>query len=543
MSLDFVERLKREILEKAQVSGDQGAEIGGLLLGSFSTNQGDVEIRGFQILPCENRSDRRYILSTPDDVERLEVAVAAPYDGLAVVGSFRSHLRDGLNLDDRDLTVCQIWFSDPAFIFLVVKPSPDGACDAGFFFWDRGQVHAAFSFMEFPFDAVLLRRAMERAPRSDEDLLEPSAEQPTAPAAPLPRARDRQRHVGRWMIATGILAAALLGVGYQYSRQRFAWFGGAGSAARRSSPLGLRVETHGSDLVITWNRQSREVRTARSGALLIADGDQSRQEIHLTPAELLNGSIVYAPISGRVQFRLDVEGEGNSRASELVLAIIRSDGPATGAPTAVAKAERSAEKILGMPGAAAHAAPNPVPASVETRSATPRPVRTFVPPSRASTTEASPRVFVVDPPAVQPDFSLPAAAGPAVLSQLRLPDPPPPAPESPPPAKTVPEIKPAPRVSSYVQPRVLHREQPQLPSMVFRTMIAQEMRVEVEVKIDAAGKVTDAKIVSGPVRNTISSAVITAAKKWTFAPAQSDGQLIPSGTRILFEFRPTSNPR
>ncbi len=55
------------------------------------------------------------ILSTPDDVERLEVAVAAPYDGLAVVGSFRSHLRDGLNLDDRDLTVCQLVLGPASF--------------------------------------------------------------------------------------------------------------------------------------------------------------------------------------------------------------------------------------------------------------------------------------------------------------------------------------------------------------------------------------------------------------------------------------------
>ncbi len=35
--------------------------------------------------------------------------------------------------------------------------------------------------------------------------------------------------------------------------------------------LGHRVETHGGDWWITWNRQSRDVRTARSGALLIAD--------------------------------------------------------------------------------------------------------------------------------------------------------------------------------------------------------------------------------------------------------------------------------
>lgn len=526
--LDTVERLRREVVEKAQAHGGQGAEIGGLLLGSFSRSGGEVEIRDYQTLPCENRPEGRYALSTPTDIERLEAAMAEKRRGLRVVGSYRSHLRDGLCLDEQDLNVCQIWFPDPAHVFLVVKPARDGNCEAGFFFWDHGEIQSAFSFMEFPFDARVLRRAGVPEPDTGEAL----AVEETARRAAPPEA-GRRRAAGKWIAAAAILAAVILGAGYVHFRPAFTWLDGWGSAARQDPALGLRVETRGGDLTVSWNRGSREIRTARSGVLQIADGDYPPQEVRLDAAQLLNGSILYAPRGGRVQFRLDVEGESN--ASELVLAIIRGREPAIPEQKAVVSAStpagRSAEwsdPAASTPGS------SPTPA---------RPSRTFVPPPLGGSGTAPVRTFLLDPPAVVAAAPL-ASPGPAVLSQARVLAPPPPAPESKPAAAPVDgSSPPAPRISNYVPPRVLRREQPVVPSVAYRTIIVRETRVEVLVSIDRTGKVTDAKIVSGPLPTIVSAAVLQAARRWTFEPARFGGQPAPAETNIVFQFRPSGSPR
>jgi TonB family protein len=526
--LETVERLRREVVEKAQAHGGQGAEIGGLLLGSFSRSGTEVEIRDYQTLPCESRSEGRYALSTPTDIERLEAAIAEKRRGLRVVGSFRSHLREGLCLDEQDLNVCQIWFADPAHVFLVVKPARDGNCEAGFFFWDHGEIQAAFSFMEFPFDARLLRRA--RVPETNTREAPAGAE--TASAAVPPKA-GRRRAAGRWIAAAAILAAVLLGAGYTHFRQGFTWPGGWRSPARQDSALGLRVETRGGDLTVSWNRNSREIRAARSGVLQIADGDYPPQEVRLDAAQLLNGSILYAPRGGRVQFRLDVEGE--SSASELVLAIIRGREPASPEQEAVVRVSTPAGRSAEWSGPAA--------STPESSPAPARPSRTFVPPPLGGAGETPARAFAIDPPAVEAAAAPLASPGPAMLSQARLPEPPPPAPESKPAAAPAAGINPPPRISNYVPPRVLRREQPAVPSVAYRTIIVRETRVEVLVSIDRTGKVTGAKIVSGPLPTIVSAAVLEAARRWTFEPARFGGQPAPAETNIVFQFRPSGSPR
>jgi TonB family protein len=74
-------------------------------------------------------------------------------------------------------------------------------------------------------------------------------------------------------------------------------------------------------------------------------------------------------------------------------------------------------------------------------------------------------------------------------------------------------------------------------------MTPREMRVEALGSIDRSGKGTAARIVSGPLPTMISAAVLEAARRWTFQPAQLSGQPATSETRIVFEFRPPGNPR
>jgi hypothetical protein len=75
--------------------------------------------------------------------------------GLSVVGYYRT-ARDGrVQLQEDELPLIQRRFREPHNVFLVIGvsgghgPNPN----AGFFFWDRGRVHSAFSFLPFPFDA------------------------------------------------------------------------------------------------------------------------------------------------------------------------------------------------------------------------------------------------------------------------------------------------------------------------------------------------------------------------------------------------------
>ncbi len=97
-------------------------------------------------------------MSEPDTL-KLEAALLraalAACDTLAppVLGYYRSHQRDGLSLSASDLSVIESYFTAPASVFLLVKAVRKGmaymgACTAGFFFWEDGQVQPEFSALE-----------------------------------------------------------------------------------------------------------------------------------------------------------------------------------------------------------------------------------------------------------------------------------------------------------------------------------------------------------------------------------------------------------
>ncbi len=79
--------------------------------------------------------------------------------------------------------------------------------------------------------------------------------------------------------------------------------------------LGLRLETQGDRLLLSWNRHHPAVRNAKSGILQIDDGPQHRQ-VSLDAAQVSNGSVLYRPTSDDVTFRLEVEGTQGGRVSE-----------------------------------------------------------------------------------------------------------------------------------------------------------------------------------------------------------------------------------
>ncbi|HLG94862.1 MAG TPA: TonB family protein [Bryobacteraceae bacterium] len=65
--------------------------------------------------------------------------------------------------------------------------------------------------------------------------------------------------------------------------------------------------------------------------------------------------------------------------------------------------------------------------------------------------------------------------------------------------------------------------------------------VNVEVEIDALGKVTGAQVVStsGPMAASLAPLAVQAAKSWRFRPARQDGKPVRSNKVLQFLFRPS----
>ena len=107
------------------------------------------------------------------------------------------------------------------------------------------------------------------------------------------------------------------------------------------------------------------------------------------------------------------------------------------------------------------------------------------------------------------------------------------------PAPTQPKATPEVRgsLAGYVPPRPLMQVMPNTRAIPNGTIQART-RVEVQVNVDQTGRVSSAQVVSSGVNELISSAALSAARRWTFDPASNNGMRVNSVHTIVFEFRP-----
>jgi hypothetical protein len=131
-------------------------ETGGLLFGRH-LDSGAVTVDDFDEIPSEHRRGASFTLSLQDRARlgyRLEKFAK---QGRTVVGYFRIHTRPGLYLDhDDDLTIRQ-FFSQPWQVVLLAKPQPGAPPEAGFFFWDEGDMDRRQTALPFPLDRDALQ--------------------------------------------------------------------------------------------------------------------------------------------------------------------------------------------------------------------------------------------------------------------------------------------------------------------------------------------------------------------------------------------------
>ncbi len=508
--LNVVDSLAREVRRAFDSVPSHSVEIGGILYGTADfTASPVIEIKDFEPFLCEYRADHKFILSDGDRRKLDRLLGARRADGpeaLAVVGYYRSHIGEGLALRQEDVAVAQAHFFDPANVFLLVKPSPDGSASAGFFFWDKGRIDSDFTFLEFPFDPRQLtgvrvkptlrteRAALPAAvplpeppPPAAPPAFETPAENIRAPFEPAPEERPRPaRGLTAWRIALlAVLMAVLGALGYQGYLAWAPHFSSARNAAPSDAPaLALQVERKGSDLRVSWNRTSPAIMQATDGVLSIHDGDAQQQELHLDAEQLHSGSVTYTPANASVQFRLEVTGPGNSKASETVLAL-----------TAARPASPASPQPAG----------GPSPQSDAAAANSSAPAKGFGEPLR---------VAMVQPPAQPQSGDVQAA----------------------------PEPKLGPSESGsvlYLPPRPVRQVQPVVPNAV-RHLIAGQIEVPVKVWITSTGAVEKAE--PQPTGQLVSSTLVEAAQRaalrWRFAPAVRGTETVPSELILKFQYQP-----
>ena len=353
--------------DRLQVEVSGTTEAGGILLGRAEQDRGApvVFIDDFVPVPCSYRAGPLYDVSDENSVNleaallRTALAGCESPDAPAVVGYYRSHMRDGLSLTSADLLTIDSYFQAPASVFLLVKAvAGSKACTAGFFFWEDGHIQSEFSSLEValgrtpslsPPPAALAaepdRETAESVPAPDDDLPAELAElfrkaalpQPADAPAPEPAPRTEQPVVmaaapvrrgktpPRWAGlllrgATILIASAALVISV-------VTYLGAPRPPREQAAdslpaipmLGLQVERTPPDLLVIWNRNSREIVAARRATLTIRDGGV-RKTLDLDKTQLALGSTLYTPVTDDIQFSLEVYGPDDGSVSQSIRA-------------------------------------------------------------------------------------------------------------------------------------------------------------------------------------------------------------------------------
>jgi len=138
VNFEFIERLRTEALDVAH--GDR--EVGGLLIGNELSRHGDVEVSDYIPLPAGSELTKTFSVCSSSLTKAIQSGRAA---GQKVIGFYRTHLGQRIQLRSEDLECARSKFNDPGNIFLVIRPH-DGRASAGFFFWQDGAVVGGLTF-------------------------------------------------------------------------------------------------------------------------------------------------------------------------------------------------------------------------------------------------------------------------------------------------------------------------------------------------------------------------------------------------------------
>jgi proteasome lid subunit RPN8/RPN11 len=326
-----------------------GAEIGGLLLGSFA--EGRLRITGYAPIECEHAQGPSFTLSDRDH-ERLARQLAEARSGpagLQPVGWYHSHTRSEIFLSEADQGIHRRYFPERWHAALVLRPRTLQPTRAGFFFPEPdGSIRGEASYAEFALTPLPLQKVPAgdappaAAPQPDfrrcrsgptgpvitvtaaasEPAAAPAMVPPARPGAaqerepepePLPQpalpqfleAAPAASHRGLWALLSAVVVLASGAAAFQ---TRELWLPRAAALigpkpAPAPAALGVSALDHAGQLQIRWRRES--VPQGVEGQLEIVDGPDPRV-IPLDAAHLQAGVFTYERESEKVDVTLVV---------------------------------------------------------------------------------------------------------------------------------------------------------------------------------------------------------------------------------------------
>jgi Gram-negative bacterial TonB protein C-terminal len=482
MHRDTIAAISRDVTDAWKTLARPVPETGGLLLGRVEAGERPtVWIERYQRVNCRHKAGPRFVLDE-EDTDGLEKAAADVLAGgeTAVVGFYRSHLRDGLQLEESDLDLVRRYFSDAADLILLIKPENPSKMAGQFFTHGAGtggsavgpdfpfHGHPAVGEAEEPLRADATPRDRPRRLVPDFAPLEnaglpaepPAAEQVAPPEPAMPERvgpeprfnwRTETEPRSKWRTAIPlagafVLVGGLLWFGLQQAH-RPAPAAAPVAATEQGRPIGLSVEPAGPAWQVSWNPNATALAGARSVQLFVREGDdQTRKD--LTPQDLALGMYTYQSGGNDLTFRLEVIDNSGRVSAESF------------------RYEREA-KSTAPPAPALAPAPPPT--------AAPKPARS-VPPKSTSAKIIEPKVIYRAPPVV--------AAG--------------------------------------IRPR-----------------IKSTVTIDVRVQIDVRGRVVSAAPINRPPAGLdayLASTAVQAARQWRFEPARQNGRAVPGSQTIHFVF-------
>ena len=187
-----MEDIKTHVIRGYKSIPGRGAEIGGVLLGSFTPATLEIVIDAFEPMEIEYRSGPSYIPSADDYAQWRDWVLALREASPRIVGICRSQTRPGLRVAPEDGNLIEHVMPGGDGVLLLVKPLSDRECVGAFFPFEQGIVaDGSMPSREFPFGV------RQRVP----------------PPQPDPPARTLQP-LSRWIVISavcaGIAAAGVL---------------------------------------------------------------------------------------------------------------------------------------------------------------------------------------------------------------------------------------------------------------------------------------------------------------------------------------------
>jgi len=375
----------------------------------------------------------------------------------------------------------------------------------------------------------------------------PAAEEPETPAAadaPKINLKSEEKAArGFKPLAIGIvIAAALLVAVFLFVYPGMLRHPHVALPGQDSSPLALRIERTGTDILLTWNRDSDAIRNATHAVLSISDGDR-RENYDMDLGQLRNGSIVYSPLTADVSFRMEVTDKGQAKTTSESVRVLRTrpspipeeNQPAAGDPTKPAPTTPAVAAPTAKPAENTPPASDSAQTSGDSSNVSGPPTKPF----DASLLSSRLRPATSnDVPVELPDA--PAMGQVAVQTPSSIPGvnlgsvaPAPMAPPAPAPAAAAPKAPPKVVTGGQIrQAELVYRKEPEYPKLA-RQMGVKGV-VEVVATIGTDGKVKNVKVLHG--HPLLEKAATEAVMQWLYRPTLLNGVPVQNETRITLNF-------